>query len=179
MNISTENLEKIIVGLIICLLSFVFFSENKEDVKPEVVIDTDEYAPVGKKTFSGINLNYLPISEVNNLFVRVLQKAAWELDKKTKVPKVDLFDEENPGAKIEPIYNSIIKATLLNRGKDCYRTYSYSSLKGSVEIVKFEFNVSPLKEIINQDFKKLDKINRTTMNQLLRGNDGAFDEDKL
>ena len=100
-------------------------------------------------------------------------------NKKTKVPKVDLFDEENPGAKIEPIYNSIIKATLLNRRKDCYRTYSYASLKGSVEIVKFEFNVSPLKEIVNQDFKKLDKINRTTMYQLLRGNDGAFDEDKL
>ena len=43
MDISTENLEKIIVGLIICLLSFVFFSEGKEDVKPEVVIDINEY----------------------------------------------------------------------------------------------------------------------------------------
>ena len=43
MDISTENLEKIIVGLIICLLSFVFFSESKEDVKPEMVIDVDEY----------------------------------------------------------------------------------------------------------------------------------------
>ena len=158
----------------------VTFAYQGYDKRPLVfVIDTDEYAPVGKKTFSGVNLNYLPISEVNNLFVRVLQKASWELDKKTKVPKVDLFDEENPGAKIEPIYNSIIKATLLNRRKDCYRTYSYASLKGSVEIVKFEFNVSPLKEIVNQDFKKLDKINRTTMYQLLRGNDGPFDEDKL
>ena len=89
----------------------VTFAYQGYDKRPLVfVIDTDEYAPVGKKTFSGVNLNYLPISEVNNLFVRVLQKASWELDKKTKVPKVDLFDEENPGAKIEPIYNSIIKA---------------------------------------------------------------------
>ena len=43
MEITTENLEKIILGLIICLLSFVFFSEDKDEVKPKVVIDVDEF----------------------------------------------------------------------------------------------------------------------------------------
>ena len=43
MEISTENLEKIVLGIIICLLSFVFFSEGKDDVKPKVVIDADEF----------------------------------------------------------------------------------------------------------------------------------------
>ena len=156
------------------------FSYDGYDKRPLVfVVDTNEYAQVDKKTFSGVNLNYISIGEVNKLFTRMLEKAGWELDKKTKLPKVDLFDEEDPGVKIEPIYNSIIKSTLLNRRKDCWRTYKYKKIKGSVEVVRFEFTISPLKEIVNVDFKGLKKINKTTMRRMLRGDDGSLDENKL
>ena len=43
MNISINDAEKIVIGLIIVCLSFVFFKSEEEEVKPEVVIDTDLY----------------------------------------------------------------------------------------------------------------------------------------
>jgi len=148
----------------------VTFGYQGYDNRPLVfVMDTDEYTSSDKKSFSGINLNYIPVGEINNLFVRILQKAGWELDKKTKLPKVALYDEENPGTKIEPIYNSIIKTRLINRGKDCWRTYKYTKIKGTVEVIKFNFNVSPLKEIVDDNFKGIKKISKSTMYKRLRG----------
>ena len=158
----------------------ITFNYTGYDKKPLLfVMDTDEYTSPDKKSFSGVNLNYLPIGEINNFFIRVLQRVGWEMDKVTKMPKIDLYDEENPGFKIEPIYTSIVKARLLNRGKDCWRTYKYDKVRGSVQIVKFQFNISPLKEIMNKDFKKLGKISKTSMYKILKGDDSDFDENKL
>ena len=42
-NISTDNVEKIIIFLIFLVLSITYFTIGNEDVKPEVVIDMSDY----------------------------------------------------------------------------------------------------------------------------------------
>jgi hypothetical protein len=146
------------------------------DKRPLVfVMDTDEYKSPDKKNFSGVNLNYLPISEINNFFIKLLNRAGWELDEKTDFPKLDIWDEEDPGVRVETLYNVLVKKQLLQRGKDCWRTYKYSKVT-SVHQIKFNFQISPLKEILDADFSKLDKIDKSTMYKLLRG---KGDADKL
>ena len=150
----------------------VTFGYRGYDKNPLVfVMGTDEYVAPEKKMFHGVNLNYLPLGEINQLFIRILQRVGWEVDKATKMPKIDLFDEEDPGFRVEPIFNSIVKPRLIDRGRDCWRTYKYSKLRGSIQIVKFNFNISPLKEIMSPDFKKLPKISKTSMRKLLKGDD--------
>ena len=160
----------------------VILDDYSDNEKTKEILDT--MCSIYEVTFDQRNLHKDYAGQKNHLTHMckgsyIVNIDADELPNKWLVHNIKSILEENPGFKIEPIYTSIVKARLLNRGKDCWRTYKYSKVKGSVQIVKFEFNVSPLKEIVNQDFKKLDKINRTTMYQLLRGNDGPFDEDKL
>jgi hypothetical protein len=153
----------------------VTFGYSGYDKNPLVfVMDTQEYVSSDKKRFSGINLNYLPIGEINSLFVKILQRVGWEVDKATNMPKIDLFDEEDPGFRVEPVFTSVVHPTLMARGKDCWRTYKYSKLLGTTQIVKFNFNISPLKEIMNPNFKKLSKISKTSMHKLLRGDESDF-----
>ena len=153
----------------------VTFGYRGYDNNPLVfVMGTDEYVAPEKKMFHGVNLNYLPLGEINQLFIRILQRVGWEVDKATKMPKIDIFDEEDPGFRVEPIFNSIVKPRLIDRGRDCWRTYKYSKLRGSIQIVKFNFNISPLKEIMSPDFKNLPKISKTSMYKLLKGDDSDF-----
>ena len=122
------------------------YKDAKKDKKPLVfVMDTDEYVKSENKKISGINLNYLPISYLNKFFIRMLDKVGWEFDRYTKLPKVDLWDEENPGVRPTIIYKKIVKIFLLNR-IDCWRSYNYDKIT-SVEHVNFNFNVKPLSEL--------------------------------
>ena len=153
----------------------VTFGYRGYDKNPLVfVMGTDEYVAPEKKMFHGVNLNYIPLGEINQLFVRILQRVGWEVDKATKMPKIDIFDEEDPGFRVEPIFNSIVKPRLIDRGRDCWRTYKYSKLMGSIQIIKFNFNISPLKEIMSPDFKNLPKISKTSMRKLLKGDESDF-----
>ena len=118
----------------------------ERDKRPLVfVMDTDEFVKKENKKISGINLNYLPISYLNKFFIRMLDKVGWEFDRYTKLPKVDLWDEENPGVRPTIIYKKIVKIFLLNR-IDCWRSYNYDKIT-SVEHVNFNFNVKPLNEL--------------------------------
>ena len=147
------------------------------DRRPLVfVMDTNEYVSPEKKSFSGVNLNYLPMAEINSFFLKLLNRAGWELDEKTDFPKLDIWDEEDPGVRVETLYNVLVKKQLLQRGKDCWRTYKYKKVR-TVQQIKFQFQISPLKEIADADFTKLDKIDKSTMHKLLRG--GNKDENKL
>jgi hypothetical protein len=149
----------------------VTFPYRGYDKRPLIfVMDTDEFVKSDKKSFSGINLNYLPIAEVNKFFIKLLNRAGWEVDRKTKAPKVDLWDEDDPGVKVKTLYNALVKKQLLDRGKDCWRTYKYSKVR-SVFQVKFEFDISPLREIMNEDFTKVKKISKSTMYRRLKGDD--------
>ena len=142
------------------------------DPKPLVfIMDTNEFVPSEKKTMSGINLNYIPIGELNRLFIRMLSNAGWELDVQTNFPKVNLWDEDDPGIRPEIIYERIIKPDLLPR-RDCWRTYKYTKM-ASVEQVIFDFDVQPLnklKELAQGNLKKMDQISKSEMYKYLRGN---------
>ena len=76
------------------IVEFPYRSGTKSSRPLVFVMDTEEHAQGKKKRFSGVNLNYLPLGEINQLFVRILQRVGWEVDKATKMPKIDLFDEE-------------------------------------------------------------------------------------
>lgn len=124
------------------------YKEANKDKRPLVfVMDTDEYVKSEKKKISGINLNYLPISFLNKFFIKILEVVGWEFDRYSKLPKVDLWDEENPGIKPNIIYKKIVKTFLLPKS-DSWRSYNYGKMT-SVEHVNFNFNVKPLNELKN------------------------------
>jgi hypothetical protein len=127
------------------------------------VMDTDEYIPREKRDFSGINLNYLTIGEINTLFLKILNQTGWEYDLITKMPKVDIWDEENPGPRPIKIYESVIKKQVLNK-RDCWRTYKYSKVN-IVEQINFKFTVPPLNKILTGHHTG--KINKKTLNKQL------------
>ena len=147
---------------------------GNKDKRPLVfVMDTDEYVtPATKKSFSGINLNYLPIGELNNLFIRMLNKVGWELDRVTGRPKVDLWDDEEPGVRPQIIYESLVKKPILKK-RDCWRKYKHNKIS-QVEQVTFNFNIEPLNRL--SELKNIDKISKYIMYKMLKGGIG---EDKL
>ena len=136
---------QITTGMII-----TFRYPSKGDKRPLVfLMDTDEFAsPSEKKSFSGINLNYLPIGELNRFFTKVSTRVGWELNPKTKLPKLDIWDEEDPGMRPNLIYKQFVKIQVLKK-RDAWRTYKYKKTS-TVEQINFDFTVSPLKEIIKE-----------------------------
>ena len=136
------------------------------DKRPLVfVMDTDEYiSPSSKKDFSGINLNYMPIAEINKFFIKVLTKARWEYSRVTKMPKVDIWDEENPGIRPNVIYSQIVKKQILNK-RDCWRTYKYQKCS-MIEQINFNFTSPPLNLL--QEGSPVEKITERTMNSILK-----------
>ena len=110
-------------------------------------MDTDEYAtPSKKKSFSGVNLNYLPVGELNKFFLLILKKAPWEKDKFTGMPKVDLYDNENPGIRPSVIYENIVKPRILKK-RDSWRTYKYNKIT-HVEQIAFKFENKVLNKLV-------------------------------
>ena len=142
-----------------------FRYKSGKDTRPLVfVMDTNEFeTQTDKKSFSGINLNYMPIGEINRFFIKVLNKARWEYSKVTKMPKVDIWDEENPGTRPNIIYNQIVKKEILNK-RDCWRTYKYNKCR-MIEQVNFKFTSSPLDGL--QEGVPVEKINKQKMNEIL------------
>jgi len=128
------------------LISFKY--KSKSDNRPLVfVMDTNEYAtPTDKKSFSGVNLNYLPIGELNKFFLMMLKRVSWEQDKTTGMPKIDLWDNENPGVRPNIIYDNIVKPKLLQK-RDCWRTYKYNKIT-AVEQVAFKFADKALNDLV-------------------------------
>ena len=134
---------RIVNGMLI-----TFRYKSKSDITPLVfVMDTDEYVtPSEKKSFSGVNLNYLPLGELNRFFVMVLQRAPWEQDKTTGMPKVDLYDDENPGVRPNIIYENIVKPKILQK-RDAWRTYKYNKIT-HVEQIAFTFTDKILNDLV-------------------------------
>ena len=133
------------------LIEFNYLDRDNNKSLPLVfVVDTDEYGTRDKKVFHGINLNYLPPTEVEKFFVNMGNKAGWELDRESKFPKMNIYEEEDAGVRPNIFYKQIIKAKVLNRF-DCWRTFKYTRAK-SVKQIKWNFQSKELKEV----YKNLD-----------------------
>ena len=147
----------------------ITFRYPGRDVKPLVfVMDTDEYvSPASKKSFSGLNLNYLTISELNDFFIRMLNRVGWELDRQTQRPKVDFWDDEETGLKPEIIYESLVKKRILNK-RNCWRKYKHSKVT-QVEQVTFNFRIPPLDQL--PLIKKVGTIKKSDMLKLIKDKD--------
>tara|TARA_E500000331_G_scaffold342194_1_gene375493 strand:+ start:639 stop:1127 length:489 start_codon:yes stop_codon:yes gene_type:complete len=128
------------------VVEFNYRDENENPSRPLVlVMDTNEFATDDKKSFSGLNLNYLPHTEIEKLFERIFTKVGWELDKETKFPKLNLYEEENIGVRPIVIFKPFIKTKLLNRF-DCWRTFKYKKVKTAKQI-KYQFKSKSLSKI--------------------------------
>jgi len=128
------------------IVEFQYLDRNKDKSIPLVfVVDTDEYGTKDKKLFHGLNLNHMPHTEVEKFFQAMVTKTGWELDKQSKFPKMNIFEEEDRGVRPTVFYNQIIKAKVLNRF-DCWRTYKYTRVK-SVKQIKWNFQSKELKEV--------------------------------
>ena len=129
------------------ILEFTYRDKQGRSSRPLVfVMDTDEFVRTDKKVFHGVNLNMLPHIEVERLFINIMSKTGFEIDKETKFPKVNLYEEEDPGG-IRPyvIYKPFVKAKLLNRF-DCWRTYKYSTVK-NLKQIKWDFKNKKLSKV--------------------------------
>ena len=128
------------------IVEFQYLDRNKDKSIPLVfVVDTDEYGTKDKKLFHGLNLNHMPHTEVEKFFQAMGTKTGWELDKQSKFPKMNVYEEEDAGIRPDIFYKPIIKAKVLNRF-DCWRTYKYTRVK-SVKQIKWNFQSKALKEI--------------------------------
>tara|TARA_R100000988_G_scaffold11939_1_gene6724 strand:- start:106 stop:588 length:483 start_codon:yes stop_codon:yes gene_type:complete len=119
--------------------------DNNKSIPLVFVVDTDEYGTRDKKLFHGLNLNHMPHTEVEKFFQAMGNKVGWELDKQSKFPKMNIYEEEDAGIRPNVVYKPIIKAKVLNRF-DCWRTYKYTRVK-SVNQIKWNFQSKALKEI--------------------------------
>jgi len=128
------------------IVEFNYRDKNNEPSRPLVlVLDTNEFVTANKKTFSGVNLNYLPHTEIEKLFERIITKVGWELDKETNFPKLDLYEEENIGVRPSVVFKPFIKTKILNRF-DAWRTYKYRQVK-TVRQIKYRFQSESLSKI--------------------------------
>ena len=135
------------------------------DKKPLLfVIERDRKGSTVEKSVSGLNLNYMPIMDINRFFIRMLSKAGWEWDPNTRMPKVDIWDDKNPGYRTHSIYKTIIKPHVLNK-RDSWRTYTFDKIS-QLKQVKFNFDVPPLNKI--SEFLPLGKTSQADANTMLK-----------
>ena len=84
------------------IVEFQYRDRNNDKSIPLVfVVDTDEYGTKDKKLFHGLNLNHMPHTEVEKFFQAMGTKTGWELDKQSKFPKMNIYEETE---KIKFIY---------------------------------------------------------------------------
>jgi hypothetical protein len=129
------------------IIEFNYRDKNKKTSRPLIfVMDTDEFVGREQKVFHGVNLNYIPHTEIEKFFEGIVSFTGFELDKETKFPKINLYEEEDPGG-IRPIiiFKPLVKTKLLNRF-DCWRSYKYKNTT-SVKQIKYNFASKKLSEV--------------------------------
>ena len=153
------------------ILELNYKAQNIQDPKPLIfVIDTDEYNPVRRmKKISGVNLNYLNETIIEEFFQQILKYTAWVRDDLTKSLKIDVRDEEAPSTfRPKILYQNIVKSKLLSR-YDCYRSYLYDNL-ASVYDVNYKFKRYPLSELSNPNFYEKNTQHHFLDKAVLMGN---------
>tara|TARA_R100000322_G_scaffold145853_2_gene102008 strand:- start:143 stop:628 length:486 start_codon:yes stop_codon:yes gene_type:complete len=128
------------------IVEFSYRDKNNKPSKPLVfVMDTNEYVAKDKKTFSGVSLNYIPSMEIERLFKNIIKKTGFEIDKETKFPKINLYEEEDIGLRPSVIWKPFVKEKLMNRF-DCWRTFKYTNVR-NVKQIKYNFTSKELQKI--------------------------------
>ena len=128
------------------IVEFSYRDKNGKPSKPLVfVMDTNEYVAKDKKTFSGVSLNYIPSMEIERLFKNIIKKTGFEIDKETKFPKINLYEEEDIGVRPRIIWKPFVKEKLMNRF-DCWRTFKYTNVR-NVKQIKYNFTSKELQEV--------------------------------
>ena len=128
------------------IVEFSYKDKNNKPSKPLVfVMDTNEYVAKDKKTFSGVSLNYIPSMEIERLFKNIIKKTGFEIDKETKFPKINLYEEEDIGLRPSVIWKPFVKEKLMNRF-DCWRTFKYTNVR-NVKQIKYNFTSKELQKI--------------------------------
>ena len=128
------------------IVEFNYRDVNENPSRPLVfVMDTNEYVTPDKKSFSGVNLNYIPATEIERLFKGMIKKVGFEIDKETKFPKLDLYEEEDIGTRPKILWKPLVKQKLMNRF-DCWRTFKYQNVKNAKQI-RYQFTSKELKEV--------------------------------
>ena len=128
------------------IVEFNYRDKNNNPSKPLVfVMDTNEYVAKDKKTFSGVSLNYIPSMEIERLFKNIIKKTGFEIDKETKFPKLNLYEEEDIGLRPRIIWKPFVKEKLMNRF-DCWRTFKYTNVR-NVKQIKYNFTSKELQEV--------------------------------
>jgi len=159
------------------IIQFKYQKEEKRDPMPMVfVLNTDVHNTGDRgKTINGINLNYLPVSVVDNLFVRMLGSAPYVLDVNTKVWKLKLKDQREPGGlQISPLYNRVFKFFV--KKYDCYRSYHYQKMPGAVRQIQYMFDKYPLNQMhLNPDAYEI-RLNRVLAHKAVKDTDKVIEE---
>ena len=128
------------------IVEFSYRDKNNKPSKPLVfVMDTNEYVATDKKTFSGVSLNYIPSMEIERLFKNIIKKTGFEIDKETKFPKINLYEEEDIGLRPSVIWKPFVKEKLMNRF-DCWRTFKYTNVR-NVKQIKYNFTSKELQKV--------------------------------
>ena len=128
------------------IVEFNYRDKNNNPSKPLVfVMDTNEYVAKDKKTFSGVSLNYIPSMEIERLFKNIIKKTGFEIDKETKFPKINLYEEEDIGLRPSVIWKPFVKEKLMNRF-DCWRTFKYTNVR-NVKQIKYNFTSKELQKV--------------------------------
>ena len=122
------------------------------------VLDTQIGKGSNKRSFSGINLNYLSVSQINRFFLRLLSRVGWEYDKKTNMYRVEILDEgATKGINPLQIYESLVKPQLVSN-TNCWRIYKHSKIT-AIHQIRFDFEIPPLNKIrdLGGDVKTISK----------------------
>ena len=129
------------------VIEFIYRNKQGDTSRPLVlVMDTEEQLSMKNKIFHGVNLNYIPFTEVEKLFINIMTKTSFRNDRETNFPRVNLYEEEDPkGIKPRIIYKPFIKTRLMPRF-DCWRSYKYSQMR-NVKQIKFNFKSKKLTEV--------------------------------
>ena len=147
------------------IVEFPYKTENKSTRPLVFVMDTDEFKPTKKKTFSGINLNYLPSFEIERFFARMLTESKWEVDRHTKVAKLNLWEEDDEGTRPIILYKHIVKPTILSR-YEAWRSYSYHKIRDIYQI-RYHFKTHPL-SLIYEGNQRLGRVKKQEMTEILK-----------
>jgi hypothetical protein len=141
------------------------YKTSERTTRPLVfVMDTEENSQGKKKKFSGLNLNYLPISEIEKFFTQMLSIADFEIDRHTDCPKVNLWEEEDEGVRPIVIYDKLVKKSILPK-YPCWRSYSYHRITDIYQI-RFHFTTPPL-NLIYEGSKRLGRANENEIKRIL------------
>ena len=149
------------------IVEFNYSKPKTTDRKPLVLV---LYRPRDFHTFDGLNLNYLTLNEVGDLF-KILNNQAKVVYTKINNSYYKRFQIKgqvaDEGIQPDQLYENVIKKRVLNK-YDCYRTYK-TKLMRNLSVVDLDFKASTRFPKINEHIYVHDR----------KGTDAPYKEEQL